>query len=69
MPARVERRKDVGGAAIQVSGVPVKALRDTAVYLTGWSRRDIYGVGISLAVNYAGIVSKVHTIILQISPL
>jgi NAD(P) transhydrogenase len=47
--AVVERRKDVGGAAIQVSGVPVKALRDTAVYLTGWSRRDIYGVGISLA--------------------
>jgi NAD(P) transhydrogenase len=47
--AVVERRKDVGGAAIQVSGVPVKALRDTAVYLTGWSRRDVYGVGISLA--------------------
>jgi NAD(P) transhydrogenase len=47
--AVVERRKDVGGAAIAVSGVPVKALRDTAVYLTGWSRRDVYGVGISLA--------------------
>jgi NAD(P) transhydrogenase len=47
--AVVERRKDVGGAAIEVSGVPVKALRDTAVYLTGWSRRDVYGVGISLA--------------------
>jgi NAD(P) transhydrogenase len=47
--AVVERRKDVGGAAIEVSGVPVKALRDTAVYLTGWSRRDTYGVGISLA--------------------
>ena len=27
----------------------MKALRDTAVYLTGWSRRDVYGVGISLA--------------------
>jgi NAD(P) transhydrogenase len=47
--AVVERRKDVGGSAIAVSGVPVKALRDTAVYLTGWSRRDVYGVGISLA--------------------
>jgi NAD(P) transhydrogenase len=47
--AVVEARKDVGGAAIEVSGVPVKALRDTAVYLTGWSRRDVYGVGISLA--------------------
>jgi NAD(P) transhydrogenase len=47
--AVVERRTAVGGAAIEVSGVPVKALRDTAVYLTGWSRRDVYGVGISLA--------------------
>jgi NAD(P) transhydrogenase len=45
----VERRARPGGAAICASGVPVKALRDTAVYLTGWSRRDVYGVGISLA--------------------
>jgi NAD(P) transhydrogenase len=47
--AVVERRSQPGGAAIAVSGVPVKALRDTAVYLTGWSRRDVYGVGVSLA--------------------
>jgi NAD(P) transhydrogenase len=47
--AVAERRSEPGGAAIAVSGVPVKALRDTAVYLTGWSRRDVYGVGISLA--------------------
>jgi NAD(P) transhydrogenase len=47
--AVVERGSRPGGAAIAVSGVPVKALRDTAVYLTGWSRRDVYGVGISLA--------------------
>ncbi len=47
--AVVERGRALGGAAIAVSGVPVKAMRDTAVYLTGWSRRDVYGVGISLA--------------------
>jgi len=47
--AVVERRSEPGGGAIAVAGVPVKALRDTAVYLTGWSRRDVYGVGISLA--------------------
>ena len=46
--AVVERRRG-GGAAISGTGVPVKALRDTAVYLTGWARRDVYGVGISLA--------------------
>jgi NAD(P) transhydrogenase len=47
--AVVELRSQAGGAAIAVSGVPVKALRDTAVYLSGWSRREVYGVGISLA--------------------
>lgn len=47
--AVVERRADPGGSAIAVSGVPVKALRDAAVYLTGWSRRDVFGVGISLS--------------------
>jgi pyruvate/2-oxoglutarate dehydrogenase complex dihydrolipoamide dehydrogenase (E3) component len=47
--AVVERRSRPGGAAIAVSGVPVKALRDTAVYLSGRSRRDTYGVGIGLA--------------------
>ncbi len=47
--AVVERRSDPGGSAIAVSGVPVKALRDTAVYLTGWSRRDVFGIGISLS--------------------
>jgi NAD(P) transhydrogenase len=47
--AVVERSSAPGGASIAVAGMPVKTLRDTAVYLTGWSRRDVYGVGISLA--------------------
>lgn len=47
--AVVERRSDPGGSAIAVSGVPVKALRDAALYLTGWSRRDVFGIGISLS--------------------
>ena len=47
--AVVERRADPGGSAIAVSGVPVKALRDAAVYLTGWSRREVFGIGISLS--------------------
>jgi NAD(P) transhydrogenase len=47
--AVVERRADPGGSAIAVSGVPVKALRDAAVYLTGWSRRDVFGIGLSLS--------------------
>jgi len=47
--AVVERASRVGGGAIAVAGVPVKAMRDTVAYLTGWSQRDTYGVGISLA--------------------
>ena len=51
--AVVERRADPGGSAIAVSGVPVKALRDAAVYLTGWSRRDVFGIGLSLSPDLA----------------
>jgi NAD(P) transhydrogenase len=47
--AVVERRSQPGGASIAVAGMPAKTLRDTAVYLTGWSQRDVYGIGISLA--------------------
>jgi NAD(P) transhydrogenase len=49
--AVIERHSRPGGGAIAVSGVPVKAIRDTAVYLTGWAQRDIYGVGITLAAD------------------
>jgi NAD(P) transhydrogenase len=61
--AVVERRAEPG----RVSGVPVKALRDTAVYLTGWAHREIYGVGIALAPDVvmnrlrARVTEVVHT--------
>jgi NAD(P) transhydrogenase len=59
--AVVERRSGGGGATIAVSGVPVKALRDTAVYLTGWSRRSVYGIGISLAPDLLMNRLRAHT--------
>ncbi len=50
--AVVERRRPPSkGSTSMVGGVPVKALRDTAVYLSGWARRDVYGVGIRLAAD------------------
>jgi NAD(P) transhydrogenase len=63
--ALVERGCEPGGAAIAASGVPVKALRDTAVYLTGWSRRDVYGVGISLAPDLVmnRLRARIHDVI------
>jgi NAD(P) transhydrogenase len=48
--AVVERRaRQVSVAKATVGGVPVKALRDTAIYLSGWARRDTYGIGVTLA--------------------
>jgi NAD(P) transhydrogenase len=59
--AVIERRSGAGGAAIAASGIPVKALRDTAVYLTGWSRRSVYGIGISLAPDLLMNRLRAHT--------
>ncbi|MGH7641266.1 MAG: FAD-dependent oxidoreductase [Candidatus Dormibacteria bacterium] len=48
--AVVERRPPPRPDTVAVlGGIPVKALRDTAMYLSGWARRDTYGVGITLA--------------------
>jgi NAD(P) transhydrogenase len=60
--ALVESRSDPGGAAIAVSGVPVKALRDAAVYLTGGSRRDVFGIGLSLAPDLVMNRLRAHVI-------
>jgi NAD(P) transhydrogenase len=44
----VERSDRVGGAPIGTGGVPTKTLRETALYLTGFRRADVYGVGMHL---------------------
>jgi NAD(P) transhydrogenase len=46
--AIVERQRRLGGAAAQNGGIPTKTLREAALYVTGFRRRDIYGVGIDL---------------------
>ena len=42
--AIVERASWVGGSAISNAGIPTKTLRETALYVTGFRRRDVYGV-------------------------
>jgi NAD(P) transhydrogenase len=43
--AVVERWPDVGGVAVtNVGMIPTKTLRETALYVTGFRKRDIYGV-------------------------
>lgn len=46
--AIVERRPTPGGIAVSDAGVPTKTLRETALYLTGFQHRDIYGIALQL---------------------
>jgi NAD(P) transhydrogenase len=46
--AVVDRVSRPGGAPVNTGGIPTKTLREAATYLTGFRRREIYGVGISL---------------------
>jgi NAD(P) transhydrogenase len=46
--AVVERAENPGGSAVRSAGVPSKTLRETALYMTGFRRRDIYGVSLQL---------------------
>jgi len=46
--AIVERRATPGGIAVSDAGIPTKTLRETAVYLTGFRHREIYGIGLAL---------------------
>jgi NAD(P) transhydrogenase len=46
--AVVDSAQDPGGSAVRNAGVPAKTLRETALYITGFRRRDIYGVSLQL---------------------
>ena len=46
--AVVERSPTPGGAAVSNAGIPTKTLRETALYITGFRRRDVYGLRLSL---------------------
>ena len=45
--AIVDRAPAPGGAMV-VSAVPAKAMREAALYLTGFTRHEVYGVGLEL---------------------
>ena len=46
--AVVERSPAPGGAAVSNASIPSKTLRETAMYITGFRRRDVYGLHLSL---------------------
>lgn len=45
--AIVERDDRLGGAPVNRGGIPAKTLRETALYMTGFGRGDLYGVDVS----------------------
>ncbi|MFZ0015303.1 MAG: Si-specific NAD(P)(+) transhydrogenase [Acidimicrobiia bacterium] len=46
--AVVDRIPRPGGAPVNSGGIPSKTLREAATYLTGFGRREVYGVGLGL---------------------
>ena len=50
--AVVDRDSRPGGAPVNSGGIPTKTLRETALYLTGFRRRDVYGVGLGLSPEF-----------------
>ena len=46
--AIVERSPRPGGATVNNAGIPTKALRETALYVSAFRKRDIYGVSLHL---------------------
>jgi NAD(P) transhydrogenase len=58
--AIVERRSRPGGAAALNAWVPSKTLREAALYLTGFRRRDVYE-GLSLDLDPSFAVARLRT--------
>ena len=46
--ALVERLPDPGGASVHTGTLPSKTLRESALYLTGFRRRELYGMTLRL---------------------
>lgn len=46
--AIVERSPGFGGTAVATGGMPSKALRETALYVSGSRKKDVYGVSLQL---------------------
>lgn len=53
--ALVEAAPRPGGAAVHTGTLPSKTLRETAIYLSGFRARDLYGVSVSLDDPHAAV--------------
>ncbi|HEV3234566.1 MAG TPA: Si-specific NAD(P)(+) transhydrogenase [Candidatus Dormibacteraeota bacterium] len=46
--ALVERHHNLGGVVVSNAGIPTKTMREAALYVTGFRKRDIYGLGLQM---------------------
>ena len=46
--ACVERAEEPGGAAVHTGTLPSKTLRETAIFLSGFRQRELYGLSVEL---------------------
>ena len=64
--AIVERHELTGGVAVTYAGmIPTKTLREAALYVTGFRKRDIYGVSVALNPEelYAALRKRTNDVI------
>ena len=62
--ALVERASEVGGASVHTGTLPSKTLRETALYLTGFRRRELYGMQVRLdrKKSLRQLVGRLHVV-------
>src|SRR4051812_33045183 len=46
--AVIEKQPKLGGACVNTGTLPSKTLRETAIYLSGWRQREMYGMSCQL---------------------
>ncbi len=65
--AMVERAPEVGGACVHTGTLPSKTLRETALYLTGFRRRELYGMSVRLdrKKSLRQMVGRLHAVAQQ----
>lgn len=63
--AVVERSPEVGGASTHTGTLPSKTLRETALYLTGFRHRELYGMKVRLdrKKSLRQLVGRLHQVI------
>ena len=61
----VERAAAMGGASVHTGTLPSKTLREAALYVTGFQRRQLYGMSVELdrQISLRQIVGRLHTVI------